>query len=55
MQALSSRDQVRNAINFKKESQRQDVGTEIKAKGAVLLKAGQNLSATAVQIARTRL
>ncbi|MBB3281235.1 hemagglutinin repeat-containing protein [Mitsuaria sp. BK037] len=50
-QTSSSRDQVWNATNFKKESQRQDVGTEIKAEGAVLLKAGQDLSATAAQIA----
>lgn len=52
-QTSSSRDQVWNATNFKKESQRQDVGTEIKAEGAVLLKAGQDLSATAAQIAGT--
>ncbi|WP_343606830.1 hemagglutinin repeat-containing protein [Roseateles sp.] len=51
VQTSSSRDQVWNATNFKKESQRQDVGTEIKAEGAVLLKAGQDLSATAAQIA----
>ena len=33
VQTSSSRDQVWNATNFKKESQSQDVGTEIKAEG----------------------
>ncbi|WP_423600973.1 cytidine deaminase-like fold-containing protein [Roseateles sp. MS654] len=47
----SSREQVWNANNFKKENQRQDVGTEVKAEGAIVLKAGQDLSATAAQIA----
>ncbi|RZI56607.1 MAG: filamentous hemagglutinin N-terminal domain-containing protein, partial [Rubrivivax sp.] len=47
----SSRDEIKNANNYKKESQSQDVGTALKAEGEILLKAGQNLTATAAQIA----
>ncbi len=51
VQTASSRDEVKNASNYKKESQRQDVGTVVQAEGEILLKAGQDITATAAQIA----
>ncbi|WP_431263016.1 hemagglutinin repeat-containing protein [Roseateles chitinivorans] len=51
VQTSSSRDEIKNANNYKKESQRQDVGTALQAEGEILLKAGQDLTATAAQIA----
>jgi len=51
VQTSSSREQIWNATNYKKEHQSQDVGTEVKAEGAIVLKADQDLSATAAQIA----
>ncbi|WP_431104648.1 hemagglutinin repeat-containing protein [Roseateles noduli] len=47
----SARDEIKNATNFKKESQSQDVGTAVQAEGLVVLKAGQDLTAAAAQIA----
>ncbi|MFX1682672.1 hemagglutinin repeat-containing protein [Mitsuaria sp. CC2] len=51
VQTSSSRDEIKNANNYKKESQHQDVGTALQAEGAIVLKAGQDLTATAAQIA----
>ena len=51
VQTSSSRDEIKNANNYKKESQRQDVGTALQAEGEIVLKAGQDLTATAGQIA----
>ncbi len=51
VQTSSSRDEIKNANNYKKESQRQDVGTALQAEGEIVLKAGQDLTATAAQIA----
>ncbi|WP_431287238.1 hemagglutinin repeat-containing protein [Roseateles chitinivorans] len=51
VQTSSSRDEIKNANNYKKESQHQDVGTAVQAEGEILLKAGQDLTATAAQIA----
>jgi filamentous hemagglutinin len=50
VQTSSSEDWVKNANNYKKQSQSQDVGTEIVAEGAIVLKAGQDLTATAATI-----
>lgn len=49
MQTSSSRDAVKNAYNYKKESQRQYVGTVLQADGEILLKAVQDITATAAQ------
>jgi len=43
-----------DAKNFLSSSQSQDVGTTIQAQGAVILKAGQDLSATAAQVTSTQ-
>ncbi|WP_431256233.1 hemagglutinin repeat-containing protein [Roseateles chitinivorans] len=43
-----------DAKNFLNSSQSQDVGTTIQAQGAVVLKAGQDLSATAAQVTSTQ-
>ncbi len=50
VETSSSRDEIKNANNYKKESQRQDVGTVLQAEGDILLKAGQDITATAAQI-----
>lgn len=41
---------VRDAKNFTKSSSTQDVGTSLQSQGAIVLKAGNNLTATAAQI-----
>ncbi|ALV05759.1 two-partner secretion domain-containing protein [Roseateles depolymerans] len=53
VQTSSSRDEIKNANNYKKESVSQDNGTSIAAQGAISLKAGQDLVATAAEIKST--
>lgn len=50
VQTASASEQIWNANNYKKESRTQDVGSEILAEGAIVLKAGQDLKATAATI-----
>ncbi|UXH80693.1 hemagglutinin repeat-containing protein [Roseateles amylovorans] len=50
VQIASSRDEIKNATNFKKESLTQDVGTTVQGEGVVVLKAGQDLTATAAAL-----
>ncbi|QPF73473.1 filamentous hemagglutinin N-terminal domain-containing protein [Roseateles sp. DAIF2] len=50
VETASAREQVWNANNFKKESRTQDVGTTVQAEGALVMKAGQDLTATAATL-----
>lgn len=50
VETASARDDIRNANNFKKESRTLDVGTTVQTQGVLVMKAGQDLTATAATL-----